>query len=150
VPEAGGATAEAAASGGQGQEPRKIEFGILAEVQRVRRVVYRAYQGVVLASKTNDPQAVRVATREYRELCDQLTRMEKAADARKEIEGELRSDFEGYVSRWAIPIRAYLDSLPRTMAPRFAPCDPGKAEKELRAEIEGKLLPMMAKALPTL
>jgi len=137
-----------AAAPAETKDPKKLpEFGIAAELVRMRKVVFHLYQQFVMATKAGDDKRVRVTNRNYMDACKQLTDMEKVADARKELERQVRDELATFVSNWIVPIRSMLDAMPRTLAPRFSPCESSKAERTLRDEIENKLLPMMARKI---
>lgn len=123
--------------------PEQAKYGIEAELERYRKVTYRAYLDHALAIKGADATSIRLTGKAYREATKQLAELEKQVDHGKEIRAEIQEEFNRAMAEWHVPLRSLLDAAPRALATRFDGCAAAKAEVVVRDWIDKELLPMM-------
>jgi len=129
-----------AASGADGKRALETEaFGGLEQMlARMELSETTAAAMVRRAEVDNDLGALPVLAKHHADCCANLTRVRKDLLALREQEGVVVQwdAVSGIMRRYVVPLKAALNTLPKGMAARVNPTDPGSAEVHLQEWVD--------------
>jgi len=119
------------------EHPEGIE-GAIARLRTMERAAFKLYADV-----HGDTEAGLTRAKLHADITGHLLKAEGVRDARNELAATIRAEYEQALIRWAEPVKAVLNEMPRALSFRANPSDPGTAETALRDWMLGTFYPVL-------